>query len=159
MTSVCTGSLALGAAGLLRGRRAACHWMWRDLLALVGAVPERGRVVRDGNVITGGGVTARIDFALAVTAELADPETAQAIQLQIEYAPAPPFTAGSPKAAPAAVLALVRERNADMLVQRRAAVEDGCCRPARRGRLTKAAIGHSQRLSRGGQCPLSSVGH
>src|ERR1700693_1757332 len=87
VTSVCTGSLALGAAGLLRGKRAACHWAWRDLLTPFGAIPDGGRVVRDGNVITGGGVTAGIDFALNVVAELTDPETAQEIQLQIEYAP------------------------------------------------------------------------
>src|SRR3984893_14464235 len=76
VTSVCTGSLALGAAGLLRGERAACHWAWRDLLVPFGATPDKARVVRDGNVITGGGVTAGIDFALSVVAELADPETA-----------------------------------------------------------------------------------
>jgi cyclohexyl-isocyanide hydratase len=112
VTSVCTGSLALGAAGLLRGKRAATHWAWRDLLAPFGATADPGRVVRDGNVITGGGVTAGIDFALSVVAELTDPETAQAIQLQIEYAPAPPFDAGSPETAPPAILALLRERNA-----------------------------------------------
>src|SRR3954469_9145224 len=82
VTSVCTGSLALGAAGLLHGKRAACHWAWRDLLAPFGAIADAGRVVRDGNIITGGGVTAGIDFALSVVAELAGPETAQAIQLQ-----------------------------------------------------------------------------
>jgi hypothetical protein len=85
-----------------------------------GATPVAERVVRDGNVITGGGVTAGIDFALAVVAELRDPETAQAIQLQIEYAPAPPFTAGSPETAPPAVLVRVRERNAMMATRRRA---------------------------------------
>ena len=94
VTSVCTGSLALGAAGLLRGKRAACHWAWRDLLTPFGAIPDGGRVVRDGNVITGGGVTAGIDFALNVVAELTDPETAQAIQLQIEYGRRTPFDAG-----------------------------------------------------------------
>src|SRR5215470_773358 len=81
VTSVCTGSLALGAAGLLRGKRAATHWAWRELLRPFGAIPDAGRVVRDGNVITGGGVTAGIDFALTVVGELAGPETAQAIQL------------------------------------------------------------------------------
>jgi len=75
LTSVCTGSLVLGAAGLLRGRRAACHWAWRHLLPLFGAIPDDGRVVRDGNIITGGGVTAGIDFALTVAAELAGEET------------------------------------------------------------------------------------
>ena len=123
VTSVCTGSLALGAAGLLRGKRAACHWAWRDLLTLFGAIPDPARVVRDGNVVTGGGVTAGIDFALSVVAELAGPETAQAIQLQIEYAPDPPFDAGVPETAPPAILARVRERNAAMLAGRREAVE------------------------------------
>src|SRR5215813_4292942 len=87
VTSVCTGSLVLGAAGLLRGKRAACHWAWRELLSAFGATPDAGRVVRDGNVITGGGVTAGIDFALTVVAELAGADVAQAIQLGIEYAP------------------------------------------------------------------------
>src|SRR5439155_4064724 len=87
VTSVCTGSLVLGAAGLLRGKRAATHWAWRDLLAPFGAIADPARVVRDGNLITGGGVTAGIDFALSVVADLVGPETAQAIQLRIEYAP------------------------------------------------------------------------
>jgi cyclohexyl-isocyanide hydratase len=108
VTSVCTGSLILGAAGLLRGRRAACHWAWRDLLALFGAIPDAGRVARDGNVLTGGGVTAGMDFALTLANELAGPVAAQAIQLGLEYAPAPPFDAGRPESAPAEVLALVR---------------------------------------------------
>lgn len=123
VTSVCTGSLILGAAGLLAGRRAACHWAWRDLLALFGAVPDAGRVVRDGNVITGGGVTAGIDFALTLVAELAGPQAAQAIQLGLEYAPAPPFDSGRPDSAPPEVLELVRAVNAKALPQRRAAVE------------------------------------
>jgi putative intracellular protease/amidase len=130
VTSVCTGSLALGAAGLLRGKRAACHWLWRELLLPFGATPDPGRVVRDGNVITGGGVTAGIDFALSVAAELAGPETAQAIQLQIEYAPAPPFDAGSPETAPSAVLARVRERNETLVARRRQAVEAAAARLA-----------------------------
>lgn len=130
VTSVCTGSLALGAAGLLRGKRAACHWAWRDLLTPFGAIPDRGRVVRDGNVITGGGVTAGIDFALSLVAELTDPETAQAIQLQIEYAPAPPFDAGLPETAPPAILARVRERVSVMAAQRRGAVEAAAARLA-----------------------------
>ncbi|WP_204276682.1 DJ-1/PfpI family protein, partial [Klebsiella aerogenes] len=79
VTSVCTGSLILGAAGLLEGRRAACHWAWREFLPLFGAIPDGGRVVRDGNLITGGGVTAGIDFAITVAAELADATIAQAI--------------------------------------------------------------------------------
>ena len=130
VTSVCTGALVLGAAGLLRGRRAATHWEWRDLLPLFGAVPDPARVVRDGNVITGGGVTAGIDFALTVVAELAGPETAQAIQLQIEYAPAPPFNTGSPESAPPEVLARVRERSATFATRRRQAVEAAAARLA-----------------------------
>jgi putative intracellular protease/amidase len=132
VTSVCTGSLVLGAAGLLRGRRAACHWAWRDLLELFGAIPDPGRVVRDGNVITGGGVTAGIDFALTVVAELAGADTAQTIQLGIEYAPAPPFASGRPETAPPEILARVRERNAAVLPRRRAAVEAAAQRMAQR---------------------------
>ena len=94
VTSVCTGALVLGAAGLLRGRRATTHWASHDFLAALGAVPVQGRVVRDGKIFTGGGVTAGIDFALTIAAEIAGPEAAQAIQLQIEYAPEPPFEAG-----------------------------------------------------------------
>jgi transcriptional regulator GlxA family with amidase domain len=130
VTSVCTGSLALGAAGLLRGKRAACHWAWRELLVPFGAIPDAGRVVRDGNVVTGGGVTAGIDFALSLAAEIAGAETAQAIQLQIEYAPAPPFDAGLPETAPPAILARVRERMAGMAAQRRGAVEAAAARLA-----------------------------
>jgi cyclohexyl-isocyanide hydratase len=123
VTSVCTGSLVLGAAGLIRGRRAACHWAWRDLLPLFGAIPDAGRVVRDGNVITGGGVTAGIDFALTLVAELAGAETAQAIQLGIEYAPAPPFDSGRPDSAPPAILSRAQAANTAAAPQRRAAVE------------------------------------
>jgi len=112
VTSVCTGSLALGAAGLLRGKRAACHWAWRDMLALFGAIPDPARVVRDGNVITGGGVTAGIDFALTLVSHLVDRKMAEVIQLRLEYNPAPPFNAGSPDTAPAEVLALLQERMA-----------------------------------------------
>lgn len=120
--SVCTGSLVLGAAGLLRGRRATSHWGSRDLLAALGATPIAGRVVRDGNLFTGGGVTAGIDFALTMAAELAGPEAAQAIQLQIEYAPAPPFDAGTPDTAPPDVLAAARQRNAGTRAEREALV-------------------------------------
>jgi cyclohexyl-isocyanide hydratase len=110
LTSVCTGSLILAAAGLLKGRRAACHWAWRDMLALFGAIPDPARVARDGDIITGGGVTAGLDFALVVAAELAGEEFAQALQLNLEYAPAPPFDAGRPETAPPEVLAKVRQR-------------------------------------------------
>jgi len=105
VTSVCTGSLILGAAGLLKGRRAASHWTMREQLAHLGAIPDAGRVVRDGHILTGGGVTAGIDFGLTLAAELAGPVVAQAIQLVLEYAPAPPFNAGRPETAPEAALA------------------------------------------------------
>ena len=110
VTSVCTGTLVLGAAGLLRGRRATTHWASLDLLAAFGAIPVSERVVRDGNLLTGGGVTAGIDFALTLAAELAGRPAAEAIQLGLEYAPAPPFAAGTPAGAGPAVLAAVRRR-------------------------------------------------
>jgi cyclohexyl-isocyanide hydratase len=96
VTSVCSGSLVLGAAGLLRRRRAGCHWMSRDLLRAFGAEPVEERIVVDGDLVTGGGVTAGIDLALRLVAEIAGRETAEAIQLAIEYDPRPPFDAGSP---------------------------------------------------------------
>lgn len=123
VTSVCTGALLLGVAGLLRGRRATTHWTFHSLLEPLGAVPVRERVVRDGNLITGGGVTAGIDFALTIAAELAGDEEAQAIQLALEYAPAPPFNAGSPDTAPASVLKRVTERSAAGLEKRRQIVD------------------------------------
>ena len=95
-TSVCTGSLLLGAAGLLRGKRATSHWYVRDLLALFGATPTDERVVGDGNIMTGGGVAAGIDFGLALAAKLVGEEKAKRIQLVLEYDPQPPFKAGSP---------------------------------------------------------------
>ena len=112
VTSVCTGAFLLGAAGLLQGRRAATHWAYVDLLPLVGARHAPGRIVRDGDLFTSGGVSAGIDFAFAIVAELAGPEVAMAIQLAIEYDPAPPFTAGNPDRAPAAAVDLMRQRNA-----------------------------------------------
>lgn len=99
ITSVCTGSLILAATGLLRGKRAACHWAYRDLLPLFGVIPDPARVARDGNIITGGGVTAGIDFALTVLAEIAGEDTARTIQLGLEYAPSPPFDSGRPELA------------------------------------------------------------
>ena len=110
VTSVCTGSLVLGAAGLLKGRKATTHWFAHDFLAKFGATPVHARVVRDGNLITAGGVTAGIDFGLAVVAELVGRTEAEAIQLGLEYAPAPPFAAGTPDKAPSAVVAAVKER-------------------------------------------------
>jgi putative intracellular protease/amidase len=122
ITSVCSGSLILGAAGLLEGKRATCHWAWREFLPFFGAIPDRGRVVRDGKIITGGGVTAGIDFALTLIAELADPTVAQSVQLSLEYAPVPPFDAGTPDRAPAGVLARVRTLNAKAAAERRVAL-------------------------------------
>jgi cyclohexyl-isocyanide hydratase len=99
ITSVCTGSLILAAAGLLQGYRAACHWAFRDQLAMLGVEVGTQRVVVDRNRITGGGVTAGIDFGLVVVGKLCGEETAKMIQLLLEYNPAPPFNAGSPESA------------------------------------------------------------
>jgi cyclohexyl-isocyanide hydratase len=99
VTSVCNGSLVLGAAGLLDGYRAACHWMYRDLLPRYGAKPVAQRIVRDRNRISGGGVTAGIDFALTLAAELASEDYARLLQLNFEYEPQPPFDCGTPERA------------------------------------------------------------
>jgi putative intracellular protease/amidase len=128
LTSVCTGSLILAATGLIRGRRAACHWAWRDLLELFDVVPDPARVARDGNLITGGGVTAGLDFALTVAAELAGEALAQAVQLGIEYAPAPPFQSGRPEIAPPEVLARVRRQMDAMLPTRVAQAKQAAAR-------------------------------
>ena len=122
VTSVCTGSLALGAAGLLRGYRAATHWSAMEMLIQFGATPTKTRVCIDRNRVTGGGVTAGIDFALTLVSILVDRATAEAIQLGIEYNPAPPFNSGSPDTAPAEVLARVKERIAPNQVGRLKAV-------------------------------------
>ena len=103
ITSVCTGAFILGAAGLLRGRRATTHWAFTQLLPLVGATYEKARVVMDGNVITAGGVTSGIDFGLSVIAEIAGEQAACAVQLGVEYNPAPPFNSGHPDLAPASL--------------------------------------------------------
>jgi cyclohexyl-isocyanide hydratase len=108
LTSVCTGSLILCAAGLLRGKRATTHWATLELLPLFGAIPDESRVVRDGNVITGGGVTAGIDFALVVVAEIFGRAIAESIELRMEYAPAPPFGVGRPKIVPAELVSRAR---------------------------------------------------
>lgn len=110
VTSVCTGSLVLAAAGLLKGRKAATHWSAIDVLPVFGVTASRERVCVDGNRITGGGITAGIDLGLTVVSELVDRRTAEAIQLRMEYNPAPPFDAGSPETAPAEVLAMLQDR-------------------------------------------------
>ncbi len=120
VTSVCTGSLILGAAGLLQGKRAACHWAWRELLIEFGAIVDDGRVVRDGNTITGGGVTAGIDFALTMVAEIAGEAYAKALTLGYEYAPAPPFSGGRPELAEAETLATYSALMDKLMDQRRA---------------------------------------
>ena len=119
VTSVCTGSLVLGAAGLLKGKRATCHWAAMDHLKPLGAMPVNERVVIDGNIITGAGVASGIDFALAVAAILEGEEVARSIQLQIEYDPAPPFNSGSPKTASPATIQALRGRLAALNEQRR----------------------------------------
>ena len=121
-TSVCTGALILGAAGLLRGKRAATYWASRDTLELFGAIVENGRVVRDGNVITGGGVTAGLDFALLAVAEIFGRATAELVQLRLEYAPAPPFGIIHPDDAPAELTTRLRnDLNAGLAADRAAA--------------------------------------
>jgi cyclohexyl-isocyanide hydratase len=110
ITSVCTGSLVLGAAGLLRGYRAATHWTAMEFLSAFGAVPTRTRVCVDRNRITGGGVTAGIDFALTLVSLLVDRPTAELIQLRLEYNPAPPFNSGTPDTAPPEILSLMKEK-------------------------------------------------
>ena len=124
VTSVCSGALLLGAAGLLRGYRATTHWMSLDLLRLFGATPVAERVVRDRNRITGAGVTAGIDFALVLAAELFGESDAQRIQLAIEYDPHPPFDSGSPRTAPAVVRDYVLRAGDISLAERRAAIEE-----------------------------------
>lgn len=118
ITSVCTGALVLGAAGLLRGRRATTHWGVHDLLSAFGAIPVQGRVVRDGAFFTGGGVTAGIDFALTMAAELFGEAKARQIQLQIEYAPEPPFAGGTPETSPPAIVQNVRASIAEGRAER-----------------------------------------
>jgi transcriptional regulator GlxA family with amidase domain len=110
-TSVCTGSLILAAAGLLRSRRATSHWLAIDALAALGAEPTSERVVFDGKIVTAAGVSAGIDMALSLAARIAGREIAEAIQLGIEYDPQPPFDAGSPQKAPAAVRELLEARS------------------------------------------------
>ena len=110
VTAVCTGAFVLGVAGLLQGRRATTHWAYTQLLPLVGATHQKARIVKDGNLTTAGGVTAGVDFALSIVAEIAGEATARAIQLGIEYDPAPPFDCGHPDRAPESIKAAVSER-------------------------------------------------
>ncbi|RON17380.1 isonitrile hydratase [Pseudomonas frederiksbergensis] len=131
VTSVCTGALVLGAAGLLKGKRATTHWAYHQLLGVLGAIPVNDRVVRDGNLLTGGGITAGIDFALTLAAELFDKDTAQLVQLQLEYAPAPPFASGSPETAPVSVLDEARKRAAASLKLRSEITERAAAKLAR----------------------------
>lgn len=119
VTSVCTGSLILAAAGLLTGYRAACHWGSLDQLALFGAIPVAERVVFDRNRVTGGGVTAGIDFALSLVAKMHGEELAKVIQLTLEYDPMPPFVGGSPKSAEPALVARLRTQMEPWIAPRR----------------------------------------
>ena len=120
ITSVCTGSLVLGAAGLLKGRRATCHWAAIEHLTLLGAIAVRERVVVDGNIVTGAGVASGIDFALVLAAILEGEAVAREIQLQIEYDPAPPFNSGSPTTAALEMVAALKARGAKLNEERRA---------------------------------------
>jgi cyclohexyl-isocyanide hydratase len=128
ITSVCTGSLVLGAAGLLRSYRATTHWSAMDHLAPFGAIPTKTRVCVDRNRVTGGGVTAGIDFALTLVSIMVDRQAAEAIQLRLEYNPAPPFNSGSPDTAPPEILALMRERIAPAQIRRGEAVQRAAAR-------------------------------
>lgn len=128
VTSVCTGSLVLGAAGLLKGYCATSHWSSIDQLALLGAEPVSQRVVRDRNRISGAGVTSGIDFALTLVAEIAGDAVAKSVQLQMEYDPEPPFTSGSPHTAPPQEVEQARAKMAEFLATRRAATKRAALR-------------------------------
>jgi cyclohexyl-isocyanide hydratase len=128
VTSVCTGSLVLGAAGLLKGYKAATHWTAMEFLSAFGAIPTKTRVCVDRNRVTGGGVTAGIDFALTLVSIMIDRRTAEAIQLGLEYNPAPPFNAGSPDSAPPEILALQKDRIAPSQARRAEAVDRAAAR-------------------------------
>ena len=122
VTSVCTGAFILGTAGLLQGKKATTHWAYHHLLPLVGAVPNEGRCVRDGNVYTGGGVTAGIDFAFEIVKEISGQKAAEGIQLAVEYDPAPPVDAGHPSRANEQLLAAMEKRYADPIEAMRSAI-------------------------------------
>ena len=131
VTSVCTGSLILGAAGLLRGYRATSHWAWRDDLKLFGAEPVRERVVFDRNRVTGGGVTAGIDFALALMAKIQGEDYAKTVQLGLEYDPHPPFDCGTPDKADLELVKRVHQRSNRMAPDREERVRAAAERFAR----------------------------
>ena len=114
-TSVCTGSLLLAAAGLLRGRRAVSHWLTLDELPAFGAVPVEERFVADGKYLTAAGVSAGVDMALALAGRIAGDTVAQAVQLGIEYAPQPPYGSGTPATAPAPLVEALRARRAEIV--------------------------------------------
>lgn len=128
VTSVCTGALILGAAGLLQGYKATTHWAWHDLLALFGAEPVQARHVIDRNRATGGGVTAGIDFALALMARIAGEDHARAVQLALEYDPAPPFDCGSPAKAGPALVEVYQQRAARLAPGRTAELIEAAAR-------------------------------
>jgi cyclohexyl-isocyanide hydratase len=128
ITSVCTGSLVLGAAGLLKGYRAATHWTAMEYLSSFGAVPTKVRVCVDRNRVTGGGVTAGIDFALTLVSMLVDQTTAETIQLRLEYNPAPPFNSGSPETAPPELVAMFKEKIAPSRQRRGEAINRAAAR-------------------------------
>lgn len=130
VTSVCTGSLVLGAAGLLKGYKSACHWSSREFLPAFGAIPVAERVVRDRNRISGGGVTAGIDFGLTLVAELAGEEVAKSIQLTLEYDPQPPFDSGSPEKAGPERVQRLKERIHGMLQKRQQANDEAAAKLA-----------------------------
>lgn len=136
VTSVCNGSLLLGAAGLIDGYESACHWAWRRFLPCFGARPVAGRVVRDRNRISGGGVTSGIDFGLALAAELAGEEIAKTIQLGTEYDPQPPFDAGSPDKAPPELVAGYLARAEGLLETAEARIAEAA-RAARSDRISR----------------------
>lgn len=128
VTSVCTGSLVLGAAGLIKGYKSACHWMWRDMLPAFGAIPVNARVVKDRNRISGGGVTAGIDFALTVIAEEWGDETAKQMQLFFEYNPQPPFDCGSPEKAGPEMVAKARKPLEALIAERERLINEAAAR-------------------------------
>jgi cyclohexyl-isocyanide hydratase len=128
VTSVCTGALVLGAAGLITGYKSTCHWMWHDMLAAFGAIPVKARVVKDRNRISGGGVTAGIDFALTVIAEEWGDEVAKSIQLFLEYDPQPPFDCGSPERAGPERTAKAKKMLEALITQRETVINEVAAR-------------------------------